>query len=158
MVTRKRSRSKRILTPSRCKGDDGALQKMTAVTLLQQRGTNITKTTDGRYYGAQPCFRDWKTCLRARTKLRRILELAVLIVWVPRVTLVGSMRIPRPWSEESACEMALDPDWPFVYSKYREQEVLPQHRQLSIYRTVERQYCFCLHTSWVPELKDIPTD
>lgn len=157
MVTRKKCRSKPILISSRCKGDDGALQKTTAVTLLQQRGTKITKITDGRYYGAQTCSRDWKTCTRARAKLRIIL---FLIVWVPRVTLVGSMRIPRPWSEESACEMVLDPDWPFVYSKYREQEVLSQHRQLHLYqyRTVERQYCFCLHTSWVPELKDTPTD
>lgn len=40
---------------------------------------------------------------------------------VPRLTM--GMRIPRPWSEDSACERAVDPDWPFVYSKYRGQEV-----------------------------------
>lgn len=34
-----------------------------------------------------------------------------------------SMRIPRPWGEELACEMAKTPSWPFAYSKYREQKV-----------------------------------
>ncbi|CAM9983282.1 unnamed protein product [Ectocarpus sp. 6 AP-2014] len=33
------------------------------------------------------------------------------------------MRIPRPWSERSSCERAVEPVWPFVYSKYRGQEV-----------------------------------
>lgn len=43
---------------------------------------------------------------------------------VPRRTM--AMRIPRPWGEASACERAVDPEWPFVYSKYRGQEVCIQ--------------------------------
>lgn len=131
MVTRskKRCRSKTNCISSRCKDNDGgALRAATAAAaaeLLQERGTMITNITAGRYYHSRPrpCSRDWKRCLRARARLRRILGLISWMMWVQRITLVGSMRIPRPWSEESACEMALDPDWPFVYSKYREQEV-----------------------------------
>ncbi|CAM9450628.1 unnamed protein product [Ascophyllum nodosum] len=38
--------------------------------------------------------------------------------------LVLSMRIPRPWRDDfSACEMVRDPNWPFVYSKHRDQKV-----------------------------------
>lgn len=34
-----------------------------------------------------------------------------------------AMRIPKPWNQEPACTMVRDPEWPFVYSKYRTQEV-----------------------------------
>lgn len=36
---------------------------------------------------------------------------------------VMAMRIPKPWNQEPACVMVRDPEWPFVYSKYRTQEV-----------------------------------
>lgn len=47
-----------------------------------------------------------------------------MIAWIVIFTkMTTSMRMPRPWSGKSACEMSADPDWPFAYSKYREQEV-----------------------------------
>lgn len=46
---------------------------------------------------------------------------ALAFIVVPRPAM--SMRIPRPWSRESVCERAVDPEWPFVYTKYREQKV-----------------------------------
>ena len=46
---------------------------------------------------------------------------ALVFTAVPRP--VMTMRIPRPWSGESACERPIDPNWPFVYTKYRGQKV-----------------------------------
>lgn len=37
-----------------------------------------------------------------------------------------AMRIPKPWNQQPACAMVRDPEWPFVYSKYRTQEVCTQ--------------------------------
>lgn len=36
---------------------------------------------------------------------------------------VTPMRIPKPWSEASACEVAVEASWPFAYSKYFRQQV-----------------------------------
>ena len=60
---------------------------------------------------------------RCRGKLVTVsrLTLGVVLAFAPRPGM--PMRIPRPWSEASACEKAVDPPWPRVYTKYREQKV-----------------------------------
>lgn len=65
-------------------------------------------------------------CLE-RTKRQRMQPLlsfiliGIQLASMARLTI--SMRIPRPWREESACDMIRNPGWPFTYSKYSKQEV-----------------------------------
>lgn len=63
-------------------------------------------------------------CRRRKAMAMSSLTFSITLAFavVPRLAI--AMRIPRPWSEGSACERAVDPDWPFVYSKYSGQEVL----------------------------------
>lgn len=58
---------------------------------------------------------------------------ALVFIVAPRPAM--PMRIPRPWSGESACERAVDPDWPFVYAKYRGQKVCTYVHDACGYRT-----------------------
>lgn len=60
---------------------------------------------------------------RKRTVTVSGVALCVSLAFVFGPRRAASMRIPRPWSERSSCEKAVDPGWPFVYSKYRGQEV-----------------------------------
>ena len=55
---------------------------------------------------------------------RPVLSTLAAGIWLALSTTPAiAMRIPQPWNEEPACAMVRDPEWPFVYSKYRTQEV-----------------------------------
>ena len=52
-------------------------------------------------------------------------SLATVSIWLTLFAppALMAMRIPKAWNEEPACAMVRDPEWPFVYSKYRTQKV-----------------------------------
>lgn len=51
-----------------------------------------------------------------------VFEYAVFV----RIPTGSSMRIPQPWTQQVACEMTVEPIWPFAYSKYNGQKVTNQ--------------------------------